>query len=192
MNRIENLRELLTVTGEFEEKASLIELAATDTDNIIQGQDQAEKTEGSNLSRLDNFLEEVSLLTDLDNFDDSADSLVLMTLHNAKGLEFPHVYIVGLEEDILPHIRSSEDESSLQEERRLFYVGITRAKKTLTLTHARERRKYGNRYLRTPSRFLEELPDDLLLRNYQDAEESEVDEKKMAKDFLARIKDILQ
>ena len=82
LNRIENLRELLTVTGEFEEKASLIELAATDTDNIIQGQDQAEKTEGSNLSRLDNFLEEVSLLTDIDNFDESADSIVLMTLHN--------------------------------------------------------------------------------------------------------------
>ena len=106
INRIENLRELLTVTKEFEEKASLMEQASLSMAPETAQEDGDGET--SVLSRLDNFLEEVSLLTDLDNFDESSDSVVLMTLHNAKGLEFPVVFIIGLEEGIFPAFTQHE------------------------------------------------------------------------------------
>jgi DNA helicase-2/ATP-dependent DNA helicase PcrA len=86
----------------------------------------------------------------------------MMTLHSAKGLEFPDVFLVGMEEGLFPHQRSSEDLVQLEEERRLCYVGITRAKKTLTLTHAQHRRMHGSDYYPQPSRFIDEIPTELL------------------------------
>jgi DNA helicase-2/ATP-dependent DNA helicase PcrA len=108
------------------------------------------------------FMEEVSLASAVDRMKDGAGSVTLMTLHAAKGLEFPVVFIVGLEQGLLPHSRSNEDDSELEEERRLFFVGITRAERELYLSHCRVREFRGSRQVTIPSRFLAELPDDAL------------------------------
>ena len=110
------------------------------------------------------FLEEISLVSEQDDFDENEDALTLMTLHTAKGLEFPAVFIVGMEEGLLPHARSikSEDEEDMDEERRLAYVGITRAKRRLFLVHASQRAMWGTSELQEPSRFLEDIPAELL------------------------------
>jgi len=156
LGRVENLKELLTVTGEFEEKASLMEEASLDMDTGT-----AEKEE-SVLRRLDSFLEEVSLLTDIDRFDESSDSIVLMTLHNAKGLEFPVVFIIGMEEGIFPHSRSMNSMEELEEERRLCYVGITRAMEKVFLSSSLSHSIYGQSNFMRASRFLKEIPDRLI------------------------------
>jgi ATP-dependent DNA helicase Rep len=91
--------------------------------------------------------------------DNDLDAVQLMTLHAAKGLEFPHVYLVGFEEELIPHATSIQ-EDNIEEERRLAYVGITRAEKSLTMTMARSRKRYGERVVCEPSRFIEELPED--------------------------------
>ena len=172
LNRIENLRELLTVTKEFEEKASLMEEASLAG---ISGEGQGSvDEEASSLSRLDNFLEEVSLLTDLDNFDEAADSIVLMTLHNAKGLEFPVVFMIGMEEGIFPHSRSLNSLEELEEERRLCYVGITRAMEKVFLTSSISHNIYGQSSYMTASRFLREIPDSLVI------DENKAESKKTA------------
>ncbi len=111
------------------------------------------------------FLEEVALVSDQDTLEDRTDRVTLITLHAAKGLEFPVVFIVGLEEGLLPHKRALEDERELEEERRLAYVGMTRAKDRLYLVHAHHRSTYGVGSASEPSRFLSELPDDLLSAN---------------------------
>jgi len=170
IGRIENLKELHTVTKEFDEKASLIESARAS--GIIMGDpegsadspgpDEIGPAGGSGLSRLDDFLEEVSLLTDLDNYDEGADSLVLMTFHNAKGLEFPIVFMIGMEEGIFPHSRSMESPEEIEEERRLCYVGITRAMEKVFLTSALTHRIYGEASYMTASRFLSEIPPNLV------------------------------
>lgn len=174
MNRIENLKELHTVTEEFDEKASLIESAraegfilegnmgASERSAESPGTGQVDTEQASNFSRLDDFLEEVSLLTDLDNYDGDADSLVLMTLHNAKGLEFPIVFIIGMEEGIFPHSRSMGDLEEIEEERRLCYVGITRAMEKVFLTSAQTHRIYGDVSYMKASRFLSEIPSGLV------------------------------
>ena len=110
------------------------------------------------------FLEEISLVSEADNVDEQAGAVTLLTLHTAKGLEFPVVFIVGLEEGLLPHSRSIEtqDAEEMAEERRLCYVGITRAKKRLYLVHAFRRSMWGGSEVQTPSRFLEEIPEHLL------------------------------
>jgi DNA helicase-2/ATP-dependent DNA helicase PcrA len=108
------------------------------------------------------FLEEVALVSDQDEMEDVPDRATLITLHAAKGLEFPVVFIVGMEEGLLPHRRALEDERELEEERRLAYVGMTRAKDRLYLVHAHHRSTYGVGAQADPSRFLAELPDDLL------------------------------
>ena len=108
---------------------------------------------------LDAFLEEVSLITDIDQWDREQDTVSLMTLHSAKGLEFPVVFITGLEDGLFPLARSTESQSELEEERRLFYVGITRAEERLYMTHVRKRR-FG--YDNVPSRFLREIPQNLI------------------------------
>jgi len=111
---------------------------------------------------LESFLENVSLVSDIDEYDPNQDALTLMTLHSAKGLEFPVVFICGMEEGVFPHSRSSFDPMEMEEERRLCYVGVTRAKQLLYLLHAEERRLYGGLQVNPPSRFIEELPPDLI------------------------------
>ena len=111
---------------------------------------------------LNGFLEEVALMTDIDNYNEEADTVVLMTLHSAKGLEFPVVFIPGMERGIFPGIQSLYSASEMEEERRLAYVGITRAKERLYLTHARTRMLYGSTSHNAPSPFLEEIPEKLV------------------------------
>ena len=134
--RVENLRELGGVAAEFE----------------------ARFPEGS----IADFLEQVALVTEQDEYDEEASTVTLMTLHNAKGLEFPVVFIVGLEDGIFPHYRSMGDSAQLEEERRLAYVGITRARERLYLCHAWSRTIWGSTNYNPPSRFLSEIPSDLL------------------------------
>src|SRR3990167_3918405 len=110
------------------------------------------------------FLEEVALMTDLDAFEEQSNKLTLMTLHSAKGLEFENVFLVGLEEGLLPHSRSLLSQSELQEEVRLAYVGITRAKKQLVLSYARQRQTYGEVKRSVPSRIIKAIPQELLRR----------------------------
>ncbi len=109
---------------------------------------------------LQSFLEEMSLVSDVDDLDENAEAVTMMTLHISKGLEYPIVYIVGLEEGLFPSGRStdSEDPTEIEEERRLAYVGMTRAEKQLTLTYARTRRVWGAEQFNPPSRFLKEIP----------------------------------
>ena len=135
-SRIQNLNEFLTVAIEFEDEFAENGLAE--------------------------FLEGITLTTDLDNSDTSEDSVTLMTLHSAKGLEFPVVFLVGMEEGIFPGYKSIGEEKELEEERRLFYVGITRAKEYLNLTCAKKRTIFGSTSYNQVSRFVKEIPKDLL------------------------------
>ena len=135
-SRMENLDEFLTVAMEFEE----------------------ENAENS----LAEFLESITLSSDIDGMEDSEDSITLMTLHSAKGLEFPVVFLVGMEEGLFPSYRSIGEERELEEERRLCYVGITRAKEYLFLTFARQRTIFGATSCNKISRFIEEIPTELL------------------------------
>jgi DNA helicase-2/ATP-dependent DNA helicase PcrA len=108
------------------------------------------------------YLEQIALVTDLDSYDQSLDRISLMTLHAAKGLEFPVVFMTGMEEGLFPLSRSGSGDEELEEERRLCYVGMTRAMEKLYLTHARRRRVYGDYQFNPPSRFLSEIPPHLL------------------------------
>ncbi|HET8999004.1 MAG TPA: UvrD-helicase domain-containing protein [bacterium] len=115
-------------------------------------------------STLEAFLQHLALVTDVDTWEDRADRVTLMTLHSAKGLEFPVVVLAGLEEGLFPHVRSIEEEAGIEEERRLCYVGMTRAKRRLILTYARQRAAFGTARPSLPSRFLAEIPENLLAR----------------------------
>jgi DNA helicase-2/ATP-dependent DNA helicase PcrA len=117
--------------------------------------------DGSPREQLEHFLEEVALISDIDNYSEDEDALTLMTLHSAKGLEFDNVFIVGLEEGIFPHGRSQLDPAGLEEERRLCYVGLTRARKRLYLTYALRRLLFGSIQHNPPSRFIREIPAEL-------------------------------
>jgi len=112
---------------------------------------------------LPEYLERAALMADLDRWRGESDLVTLMTLHNAKGLEFPHVFIAGMEDGLLPHASSMDDPEELQEERRLLYVGLTRARESIVLTGARGRRTYERFTWNQPSRFLEEIPAHLLI-----------------------------
>ena len=136
--KTENLRELINVADEFEE------------------------TEGNALGE---FLSQVALVSDIDETADVDNAVVLMTLHSAKGLEFENVFIIGLEEGIFPHSRSADSKSELEEERRLMYVGITRAQTNLFLTSAQRRQFHGEYRYFSPSRFLNEIPKNLINSN---------------------------
>ena len=127
-------------------------------ENVMELRGVAMETEGISLSA---FLEEVALVADADTLNDGAGP-TLLTLHAAKGLEFPVVFITGLDEGVLPHQRSLEDAEEMAEERRLMYVGITRAKDRLFLTRTFRRTAYGNYDIATPSRFLSDIPTGLL------------------------------
>jgi DNA helicase-2/ATP-dependent DNA helicase PcrA len=131
--------------------------------NVLELRTQAEKyaelpaPEGLHL-----FLEDVALMSDADTIKEEKDAITLITLHAAKGLEYPVVFIVGMDEGILPHSRSLEDENQLEEERRLTYVGITRAKQRLYLVYAFRRTLYGVTQMNGPSRFLADVPPELV------------------------------
>lgn len=148
-DRMANLHELLSVAKEFEAE---FEGVVSDPDIDIGDRELGE------------FLNKVSLYTDLDNLNKSNNKVTLMTLHLAKGLEFPIVFIAGLEEGLFPHIRSidSLDDSEMEEERRLMYVGVTRAKEILYFTYAVERKLFGQKEFTQVSRFINESPKDLL------------------------------
>jgi len=125
--------------------------------NVMMGLEQGEEKVS-----LESFLDKVSLVTDVDLYEDKGNRVSLMTLHCAKGLEFPVVLIVGIEEGLLPHYRRGEEIEDMEEERRLFYVGMTRAKQRLFLSRAEERSTFGVGRANLPSRFLDELPTELL------------------------------
>ena len=144
--RIENIEEFLSVTKNFDENR----------DN---------PADESGLDKLSRFLNDLALIADTDDGDQESSEVTLMTLHAAKGLEFPVVFLVGMEENVFPLSRASEDEDELEEERRLAYVGITRAEKVLYLTNANSRLLYGRTNYNQPTRFLREISSDLL--NYQ-------------------------
>ena len=110
------------------------------------------------------FLEEIALYTDLEQYNEGDDAVVMMTMHSAKGLEFPHVFLVGFEDGLFPGMRAIGDSEEMEEERRLCYVAITRAKKTLTISHARQRMLYGRTAAALPSRFLKEIPESCVER----------------------------
>ena len=112
--------------------------------------------------KVDRLLEETALVADQDSYEGGADAVTLITLHAAKGLEFPVVFIAGLEEGLFPHSRALDDEKELEEERRLAYVGITRAKRRLYLSHAWRRATWGMGQASVPSRFLLEIPANLM------------------------------
>ena len=135
-NRIANLDEFLTVAIEFEDESA---------DNSLS-----------------DFLEGITLSSDIDNADEEVDSVTLMTLHSAKGLEFPVVFLVGMEEGIFPGYQSMQEPQELEEERRLCYVGVTRAKENLFLTCAKQRTVFGSTSCNMTSRFLNEIPANLL------------------------------
>ena len=135
--RIENIKEFVSVAREFENT-----------------------TEGN--PTLEDFLAHISLVADIDDTEEVGDRVVLMTLHSAKGLEFPVVFLVGLEEGIFPSYRSIADESELEEERRLCYVGITRAKEDLYISNAQCRMLFGSTSRNRVSRFIEEIPENLM------------------------------
>ena len=120
--------------------------------------------ENTDQPSLSGFLEEIALYTDIENYNAGEDAAVMMTMHSSKGLEFPHVYLVGFEEGLFPGMRSIGDYEEMEEERRLCYVAITRAKQNLTISHARQRMLYGRTAAAVPSRFLRELPEDQIQR----------------------------
>ena len=120
--------------------------------------------ENSETPTLAGFLEEVSLYTDIEQYNDGDDAVVMMTMHSAKGLEFPHVFLVGFEDGLFPGMRAIGDGEEMEEERRLCYVAITRAKQTLTISHARQRMLYGRTNAALASRFLKEIPESCVVK----------------------------
>ena len=120
--------------------------------------------ENAEAPTLSGFLEEISLYTDLEEYSESDDTVVMMTMHSAKGLEFPHVFLVGFEDGLFPGMRAFGDREEMEEERRLCYVAITRAKQSLTISHAKQRMLYGRTNASLPSRFLREIPDENMVK----------------------------
>ena len=120
--------------------------------------------QNAELPTLSGFLEEIALYTDLEQYHEGDDAVVMMTMHSAKGLEFPNVFLVGFEDGLFPGMRAIGDHEEMEEERRLCYVAITRAKENLYITHAGRRMLYGRTNAALPSRFLREIPEDLILK----------------------------
>ncbi len=134
--RLENLMEFKSITASFEERTGSV--------------------------NLDDFLEEISLIADMSEHKNYDDAVTLMTIHSAKGLEFDVVFLIGMEEGIFPHANSLMEKDGIEEERRLMYVGITRARELLYLTNAKRRLLYGKESINPPSRFIDEIDDDLV------------------------------
>jgi DNA helicase-2/ATP-dependent DNA helicase PcrA len=153
IDRAQNVEELVAAASEFDAAAAI----------------EAEDLEAvGELTELDLFLQKVALVADVDNLDPEADAVTLMTVHNAKGLEFPIVVIAGMEEGLFPLARAYDSLEELEEERRLFYVGITRAQKKLYVTHAKTRRRGGDWLVSSPSSFLRPLPSEYVERHETD------------------------
>ena len=152
LSRYENVQELLNSIKEF---------ASPDEANSPYFTETL-PTENTGPRSLAEYLQQVVLLTDADQEGNEDETVKLMTIHAAKGLEFKSVFVVGLEENLFPSALSVNSRDELEEERRLFYVAVTRAEKKLVLTHAASRYKYGNLEYCEPSRFLEEIPQNLL------------------------------
>ena len=166
-DRIENIDELFSKVYLYEERA---------------------RDEGAPVS-LDDFLAEVSLVADIDNYEDNDDIVVLMTLHSSKGLEFPNVYIPGMEENLFPSGRSiggADSDSELEEERRLCYVGITRAMERLTLLSSAMRPLHGQTNYNAISRFVKEIPEDLLNGNVWEPHNNIDSEPTKVPDFFSK------
>jgi len=133
--------------------------------------------------KLEDFLEEIALISDLDNYSESTETVTLMTVHSAKGLEFKYVFVVGLEEGIFPHSRSQLEPAEMEEERRLMYVAVTRAKDEVYLTYARKRMSFGNIQFNMPSRFLGDISPELISGLASD-KESGICDKEGEEEFL--------
>src|SRR3989339_443321 len=155
--RFQNIQELITVANKYDALEPQISLAT--------------------------FLEEVSLISDIDQLDDKDNAVTMMTLHAAKGLEFPHVFIVGLEEGVFPHSRTLFDPYEMEEERRLMYVGMTRAMEYLYLIHARERQLYGENKTNAPSQFMDYIPEKLIKSNIPKVDLNSVNFKPIPNEF---------
>ena len=165
--RIENLQELVGVAREFDESVDRGDLSGLGSIGGIGVGDPGTGaapavSEVRGVDRIQAFLEGVSLVTDLDDADEESSFVTLMTLHSAKGLEYPVVFLLGMEDGVFPHFRSLGDPEELEEERRLCYVGITRARERLYLCHAWSRMLFGATDYHPPSRFLDEIPADLV------------------------------
>ena len=160
--RLENLEEFKSITKSFEERDGLISL--------------------------EEFLLEVSLVSDVEEYKDDPNKISLMTIHSVKGLEFDYVFVVGLEEGIFPHINSLMDNSELEEERRLAYVAITRAKDDLHLVNARHRTLFGKEQVNPVSRFIGEINPNLLETNAK--EELKQEEPKIEVNEMFREEDV--
>ena len=160
-DRLENLEEFLTGAIEYE-------------NNYVD--------DGSYTSVLEGFMEETALVADVDRYDETADAVVLMTVHSAKGLEFPYVFLPGMEEGLFPSMQSvMASEAEIEEERRLAYVAITRAKRELFIVHANQRMLYGRTQFNPESRFLREIPESLIAR-----ERSPYDKPKTVSSYMDR------
>ena len=161
--RIENILELRSVIVEFENKAAGATLA--DEEDEFKEEREILRAEGFDVQEptlLQSFLERIALLSDIDNRDESEDAVVMMTLHSSKGLEFPVVFMPGMENGLFPSSASMDDPSKMEEERRLCYVGITRAMRKLYLTGAQTRMLYGRTDFTIESEFMREMNTDLL------------------------------
>jgi DNA helicase-2/ATP-dependent DNA helicase PcrA len=148
ISKYENIEELLNAIREFSDKPK----------ELTPGEEPEKENEGSAIRTLDEFMQEIALITDADVKDkDNGDKVSLMTIHAAKGLEFQYVYIVGLEENLFPSIQSLGSRADLEEERRLFYVALTRAEKKVSISYAENRYRWGNLTICEPSRFIDEI-----------------------------------
>ena len=161
--RLENLEEFKSITKAFEEREGLISL--------------------------EDFLLEISLVSDVEEYKEDDNRVSLMTIHSVKGLEYDHVFVVGMEEGIFPHINSLMESSELEEERRLCYVAITRAKKDLHLVNARHRTLFGKEQVNPVSRFLNEIRSDLIVTNASDSLNNET-RKELKKEEVFREEDV--
>ena len=161
--RLENLEEFKSITKSFEEREGLISL--------------------------EDFLLEISLISDVEEYKDDLNRVSLMTVHSVKGLEFDHVFVVGMEEGIFPHMNSLMDNSELEEERRLCYVAITRAKKCLHIVNTRRRTLFGKDQINPPSRFIGEIDNNLLETNVKQ-EELETSKEKLDEKEVFRDEDV--
>jgi DNA helicase-2/ATP-dependent DNA helicase PcrA len=155
INRKENVEELLNAIQAFS-------TGKLDAPGAAPGGEYEE--EKNQLRTLDAFMQDIALVSDVDEKDDNPNTVSLMTIHAAKGLEFPFVYVTGLEENLFPNTQMLASQADLEEERRLFYVAVTRAERNLTLSYAQLRFRWGDLIMCEPSRFLDEIDEKLLLQ----------------------------